>query len=793
MQRVFCLLIVLCALSTGAGAAAAAVPPPPAAQISPGDMQAVLDVLNDPVRRAAFTATLQAMVRATHAVTRKPAPAAAVPLTANSVGAQVIASSAGWFENLRSQAKSLNNVLGNLPAVWNFTRQTFADPDRRAAVLDAAWHLGLVVLVAGAVEWTFFLVLRRPINALARRGPGGGLDIAAPGIPPATPDTDATEEREAAAEAALRESVGPDVSEGRQRRLARTLRTLRRIPLVLARLLLELLPVATFLGLGWLGMGFLRPETQYVLWAAITAYVGLRVAVVVARALVAPHHASLRVLHVSDTTAPYIVRWVRRLAAWIAFGYAASLIGTEYGLSDTAREAFIKAVALVAHLLLIIIVWQCRKKVAAAIRRGAGEAGWGAAVAGRVAATWHLVATFLIAGPWLVWAARVPNGYQIMWRIFLGTAAVSAALRLANVVVLGGLERFFRIKPELASRYPGLEDRTHFYLPVLRRTVGTLLWMIAILGLLEVWGLNVFAWFRGNALGGKLASAIASIVVVGLVMLLIWEVANSQFERRLAQLARRAQNVQAARLRTLMPILRTVLLAVLLGVFGLNALAVIGVDVGPLLAGAGILGVAIGFGSQKLVQDFITGIFLLLENAMQVGDNVTVAGLSGTVENLSIRTMRLRAGDGSVHIIPFSSVSTVTNVNRGIGNVPVSVSVTSDTDTDHLSDLLAEIAREMRGERRFADMMRSDFQLWGVDSVQPGAVTVVGQIVCTDDGRWPVQREFNRRLAIRLRAEHIRLTSPMQTVMTLSQQVGSQQVGSQQVGSQQVVASVPPA
>jgi small-conductance mechanosensitive channel len=220
-----------------------------------------------------------------------------------------------------------------------------------------------------------------------------------------------------------------------------------------------------------------------------------------------------------------------------------------------------------------------------------------------------------------------------------------------------------------------------------------------------------------------------------------------------------------------MPILRTVLLAVLLGVFGLNALAVIGVDVGPLLAGAGILGVAIGFGSQKLVQDFITGIFLLLENAMQVGDNVTVAGLSGTVENLSIRTMRLRAGDGSVHIIPFSSVSTVTNVNRGIGNVPVSVSVTSDTDTDHLSDLLAEIAREMRGERRFADMMRSDFQLWGVDSVQPGAVTVVGQIVCTDDGRWPVQREFNRRLAIRLRAEHIRLTSPMQTVMTVSPQV----------------------
>jgi small-conductance mechanosensitive channel len=286
--------------------------------------------------------------------------------------------------------------------------------------------------------------------------------------------------------------------------------------------------------------------------------------------------------------------------------------------------------------------------------------------------------------------------------------------------------------------------------------------------LLQAWGLNSFGWFRGNALGGRLAGAVLSVLAVGLVMLLIWEGANVQLERRLARLTHNAQMVQAARLRTLMPILRTVLVVGLVAVFGLNALAVIGVNVGPLLAGAGILGVAIGFGSQKLVQDFITGIFLLVENAMQVGDWVTVAGLSGSVENLSIRTMRLRAGDGSVHIIPFSSVGTVTNVNRGIGNVPVSVTVPPETDPDQVSDVLADIAREMRAERRYADMMRSDFQLWGVDKLEPGAVTIAGQIVCTDSGRWPVQREYNRRLAQRLRDAGIRLTSAATTVVTLS-------------------------
>jgi len=202
----------------------------------------------------------------------------------------------------------------------------------------------------------------------------------------------------------------------------------------------------------------------------------------------------------------------------------------------------------------------------------------------------------------------------------------------------------------------------------------------------------------------------------------------------------------------------------LLTIFALTSLSEIGVNIAPLLAGAGILGVAIGFGSQKLVQDFITGIFLLLENAMQVGDWVTVAGLSGSVENLSIRTMRLRAGDGSVHIIPFSSVSTVTNVNRGIGNAAVTVSIPLDEDSDRVSEVLSDIARKMRGESRFADMMRSDFQLWGVDKVDSGIVTIVGQIVCTDAGRWAVQREFNRRMTIRFKELGLRLATPVQTV-----------------------------
>ena len=157
--------------------------------------------------------------------------------------------------------------------------------------------------------------------------------------------------------------------------------------------------------------------------------------------------------------------------------------------------------------------------------------------------------------------------------------------------------------------------------------------------------------------------------------------------------------------------------------------------------------------------------FLLLENAIQVGDWVTAAGLSGSVETLSIRTMRLRAADGSVHIVPFSSVTSVTNANRGLGNAAVSVRVAYEEDVDRVEEVLSQIAEEMREDAKFRGSMLSDLQLWGVDAVDGAASTIVGQIVCTDAGRWPVQREFNRRMKQKFQELGIRIAPPTSSVV----------------------------
>jgi small-conductance mechanosensitive channel len=293
------------------------------------------------------------------------------------------------------------------------------------------------------------------------------------------------------------------------------------------------------------------------------------------------------------------------------------------------------------------------------------------------------------------------------------------------------------------------------------------IYLLSVLGLLQLYGLNTVLWFVESSLGLRLLSASGTLLVTIVMAFGVWEAINGGVERHLDRLQREAQLAKSARLRTLLPLLRSTVLVAIAVVAGLMILSEIGINIAPLLAGAGIIGVAIGFGSQKLVQDLITGIFLLLENAMQVGDWVTVSGLSGSVENLSVRTIRLRAGDGSVHIIPFSSVTSVTNVNRGLGNASVTVSVEYDEDTDRVAAELTEIVADMRSDPVLAGMMLSDFQLWGVDKVDGGEVTVVGQVVCTDAGRWPVQREFNRRMKRRFQELGIRIFNPVQTI-TLS-------------------------
>ena len=712
-----------------------------------------LDTLQDDQKRAQMIETLRAIANASPQAQGAPAAEkpSAIPLSADSLGAQLLATVSDQVGEISRQVADVARSLTNFRAFYWWFLRTANDPAAYGQLLDIAWKLVLVFFGALVAEWLVFRLIKRPVTLLEARIPQAAK-ASAQTLAMADPPSSSTD------------VMAGQEQQRRRLSFARAWQSVVRLPFVLARLVLELLPVLVFLGTATMllgtGLGD-APTTRLVILAVVNAYAFSRGLICVVRALAGP----FGLLRVRAETAAYIEIWARRIVAVAVSGIAMANVALLLGLNRSGFAALLRLVMLVDHLFVVVIILQCRAQVADLIRAPAGREGIAARMRNRLAAVWHYLAITLDIALWAVWALNIHNGYSLLLQYFVGTIVVGLIARLATMVALSLIDRGFSIRPEILQRFPGLETRANRYLPLLRRIVATIIAFIGFVAVLEVWGIDAIVWFYGGQIGRRLVSAFATVAIAAFVAAAIWETSNALLDRQINALSRDGHYARAARLRTFQPMLRTALLCLIVTVVGLTALSEIGVNVAPLLAGAGIVGIAIGFGSQKLVQDLITGLFLLLENGVQVGDDVSVAGLTGNVENVSIRTIRLRAGDGSVHIVPFSAVTTITNASRGAGNAAVSVSVAYKEYTDRVSQILKEIVAEMRKESEFRMSIRGDLELWGVDKIDGSMATIVGQIRCSDSGRWPVQREFNRRMKRRFQEAGIEIASPGRTML----------------------------
>ncbi|MGH7212625.1 MAG: mechanosensitive ion channel family protein, partial [Acetobacteraceae bacterium] len=330
-----------------------------------------------------------------------------------------------------------------------------------------------------------------------------------------------------------------------------------------------------------------------------------------------PDGQRLRLLRVSDATASWATRWIRRLIVVAVFGYAIAEVGLAFGMSQPAHDGLLKIAGLINHVFLGIMVMQKRRSVRDRLRAPASAIGPLARVRNALAPVWHWIALFFLVAIWIAWAIEIPDGYGVILRLFVTIVVTLAAARLVLIVLLGLLERAGHVKPELAERYPGLEARLALYHPLVQAIARASVYACAALLMLALWGVPLLPWFTHSLLGRRLAGGLGTVVLTLFVAVAVWEAVNAAMQAHLARLTREQQATRSTRLRTLLPLLRSALLVAIIVIAGLTVLSQIGIDIGPLLAGAGIVGVAIGFGSQKLVQDLITGIFLLLENAMQ--------------------------------------------------------------------------------------------------------------------------------------------------------------------------------
>ncbi len=218
--------------------------------------------------------------------------------------------------------------------------------------------------------------------------------------------------------------------------------------------------------------------------------------------------------------------------------------------------------------------------------------------------------------------------------------------------------------------------------------------------------------------------------------------------------------VRVQQVRTVASVLTSVGVFIIFFVGVLEVLSLLGLNLGPMLASAGIAGLAIGFGAQTLVHDFINGFFILLENQYDIGDVVRIAGVKGTVEHMSLRNTVLRDEDGTVHIVPNSSIQIVSNTTRDWSQLALRVVVAYGEPSDTIVKLLTAVGEEVRHDPAFSDDVVSDIQVPGIDRVGNGEAEYLMLIKTRPNRQWAVSRELRRRIKVCFEKNDVRTAGP---------------------------------
>src|SRR5271157_5707873 len=205
-------------------------------------------------------------------------------------------------------------------------------------------------------------------------------------------------------------------------------------------------------------------------------------------------------------------------------------------------------------------------------------------------------------------------------------------------------------------------------------------------------------------------------------------------------------SVRSQQIRTISSVVYSIGLFIILFIAAMQILALVGVNMGPLLASAGIAGLAIGFGAQTLVKDFINGFFILAENQYDIGDTVKIAGVQGVVENMTLRRTVLRDSDGTVHTVPSSDIIVVSNLTRDWTQISLHVSVAYGADSERVIEVLKQVGEELCSDPSFADMIVATPDVAGIDKVTGNAVDYLMLVKTKPRSQFAVRRELQRRI-----------------------------------------------
>ncbi|MGO2879023.1 MAG: mechanosensitive ion channel family protein [Halomonas sp.] len=371
---------------------------------------------------------------------------------------------------------------------------------------------------------------------------------------------------------------------------------------------------------------------------------------------------------------------------------------------------------------------------------------------------WHIPALLLVGGSLLAIFITVGDVGTALAR-----SIISASLLVLTLVITGLIRRQSeRLSKRRRRRFSQYRKRLERFGFVLAHICS---WMVFAELSMQVWGGSLFGLGQEAVASTRIGQALVSLGATILLAWLVWIFADTAIQRALTSSGRaRGRRVNQARAQTITPMIRNVIFVAILIIAFIVGLANLGVNVTPLLAGAGVIGLAIGFGAQTLVQDLITGIFILIEDSLAVDDFVRINNHMGTVEGLTLRTVRLRDLDGVVHIITFSRIESIHNMSRQFGIALMRIRIPYDMKIDDAITLMQETAQELRNDPMMRHYIWSPLEMQGVQGFEEGCPILRMRFRTAPEMQWDVSRAFNLLLKQRMEAQSIDLGVPRLSV-----------------------------
>ena len=460
--------------------------------------------------------------------------------------------------------------------------------------------------------------------------------------------------------------------------------------------------VGAFLLFDW------APLLQRFVIAYLLVFLGIRFAHVLGRVVLARRADRYRLLPMSSQTAEYWLRWWTIVIGVFLFGDVTADLLPSLAMRPQAQHFMQLAFGLAELILSLIAIWR------APLFDGTGR-------------VWrrHPLATWLVTiycfGLWLSFF----TGNGTLFHVGVVLLAFGFAIRGVRLAV----DHIFRPAEDAApSASAGRKSRPVFAV-ALERGLCAILLIVGAYVIASIIGLDLNHLAAGETWAMRLGRGAINAAIILLIADCIWQMAKAWVERKLAE-ATAMQRVygeearRRARVRTLLPVVRNIFAVVLVVMAGLMGLSALGVDIGPLIAGAGVVGVAVGFGAQTLVKDIISGIFFLFDDAFRTGEYIESGTISGTVEAFSVRSVKLRHALGALHTIPLGTLNTITNYSRDWVIDQMMVNVTYDTELDKVKQIVADIGRTLMEDPAFEPYIIDPLKLQGVEAFGEYAIKI---------------------------------------------------------------------